>query len=183
MLNAFHNLVNQFPYNSIASKNWVTGYFISERNNIPITLYHTPPGKIELPSDMIMKLNYFFRDFSVFAREKEVTPWLVFMPCKRRVLHGFIQFNNNVDLKMKNWLPSDLPDLISGLSENYGINFIDLTFALVRETEVKGTLLYNSIYDSHINALGSKVIAEEIARNFLAAMNEHQNLTAGSGKR
>ena len=56
-------------------------------------------------------------------------------------------------------VPTDLPGLISDLCNQYGIKFIDLTPALVAETWENMHLLYNPILDSHINAMGSEVVA------------------------
>jgi hypothetical protein len=112
-------------------------------------------------------LNHFFRQYADFGKKsRQITVWLAYMPSKRRVLHGQVQFSESASEKLKSWQPTDLPEVISGLCDQYGIKFIDLTSALVRETAHNKQLLYNSIYDTHLNSHGSLVVGQELARHF-----------------
>ena len=60
--------------------------------------------------------------------------------------------------------PTDLPALVRRFSEKHGIAFIDLTESLVRATEQEHLLVFNSVYDPHLNAEGCRVVGEELAR-------------------
>ena len=48
---------------------------------------------------------------------------------------------------------------VRDLAERHGIRFIDLTPALVTETRATGSLLFNTMYDCHLNRRGSHVVA------------------------
>jgi hypothetical protein len=64
---------------------------------------------------------------------------------------------------MKDWQPSDLPDVIRDFAENRDIGFVDLSTILAKETADSRSLLYNSIFDTHLNERGSAVVAKELA--------------------
>ena len=49
-------------------------------------------------------------------------------------------------------------------SAEHGIRFHDLTPALQAEATSSGELLYNTMYDTHLNARGSRVVGAELAR-------------------
>src|SRR4029077_10115198 len=107
----------------------------------------------------------------------QVTVWLAYMPTKLRVLHGHLEFSENTLTKLpklkklKTWEPTDLPQVIQGLCEQFGVRFIDLTPALIKETIQTGQLLYNSLDDTHLNKHGSHVVGEELTRNFIKSVN------------
>jgi hypothetical protein len=127
----------------------------------------------------MQQLEYFFRKYVEFAKRKEVKAWLAYMPCKLRVVYGHIEFTQGATESQKKWKPSDLPRAISEISDRYGIEFIDLTPALVEETNRSGELLYNSISDTHLNARGSLIVAKELARR-LSAPNGSLNRLGAS---
>ena len=45
--------------------------------------------------------------------------------------------------RLERWQPTDLPQVIADLCDQYGVRFIDLTPALIKETIRTGQLLYN----------------------------------------
>lgn len=149
-----------------SESNPVTAYFESSQGDIPVTLDYTPPGRAQLSKETMDQLNYFFRQYADFGKARQITAWLAYMPCKERVLHGQLEFSASAAEEFKNWQPTDLPEVISGLCDQYGIKFIDLTPALIRETLNKKQLLHNSIYDNHLNSHGSLVVGQELARHF-----------------
>lgn len=153
----------------------VDAYFTSPQGNIPITLSYTPPDRRELSEETIQRLDYFFGQYAGFGREQQITVWLAYMPSKRRVLHGQVEFSDSVDEKLRSWRPTDLPQLMSELCDQYGIEFIDLTPALVEETRNKTHLVYNSMYDTHLNSIGSLVVAREMARYLAKPMRGSRN--------
>lgn len=141
-------------------------YFKSSRGNVPVTIYDTPPDRSQLSNETMQQLDYFFSQYADFGKTRQITVWLAYMPSKRRVLHGRIEFSAGASDELKSWQPTDLPEVISELCDQYGIKFIDLTPSLVRETGLKKQLLYNSIFDSHLNSSGSMVVGQELARRF-----------------
>ena len=146
----------------------MNAFFKSPHGGIPVTLAFTPPGRSGLSDKTVRYLEEFFSEYADFGTVRQVTAWLAYMPSKRRVLDGQIQFTSAADEKLRIWRPTDLPELISELCDQYGIGFIDLTPALVDETRNNARLVYNSIYDTHLNSLGSLVVAREMARHLLA---------------
>lgn len=114
------------------------------------------------------QLDYFLNTYDAFRRDRHLTAWLAYMPSKERVLHGHVRFADGASEQLRNWQPGDLAGVIAMLCGQRGINFIDLTPALVNETNSKGQLVYNGIYDTHLNAAGSQVVAKELARRLAA---------------
>src|SRR5262249_56839416 len=97
--------------------------------------------------------------WAVTARKRGLRPWLVFMPTKRRVLDGFFTWKDGAT---KVPLPRGIPALVGALAAKNGVGFIDATRGLREETGV-GHLTYNAVGDSHLNRLGSLVVARIIA--------------------
>jgi hypothetical protein len=148
-----------------AEPSYITAHFKSSHGQIPVTLMYTPPGRAQLSRETTNQLDDFFREYSVFGRDRRVTVWLAYMPSKRRVLHGQIAFTSAASNNLKNWQPTDLPEVISELCDRYRVRFIDLTPSLIAETNRSRQLLYNSIWDTHLNARGSLVVAQELSRH------------------
>ena len=120
----------------------------------------------------MQQLKYFFTEYSAFGKDRQVVVWLAYMPTKLRVLHGQLEFSESTLArlpklkKLENWQQTDLPEVISGLCDRYGVRFINLTPALIEETIRTGQLLYNSLNDTHLNRHGSLVVGQELARHF-----------------
>jgi hypothetical protein len=124
----------------------VNARFKSAHGDIPISVDYTPPpNKADLSAGTIEQLEYFFRQYAEFAKRKGIKAWLAYMPCKSRVVYGHVEFTQGATESQKKWKPSDLPQAILEISDRYGIDFIDLTAALVEETNRSGELLYNPI--------------------------------------
>ena len=60
---------------------------------------------------------------------------------------------------VRDWQPTDFPSYVQELAQKHGMRFIDLTPALVAEAQATGSLLYNTMYDCHLNRRGSEVVA------------------------
>jgi hypothetical protein len=157
---------------SLQKSDSVEGYFKSPDGLIPISVAYAPPGSAELSPASVAELKYFFRQYAAFGQAKGVRVWLAYMPCIFRVLHGHIQFRPGINPKKVNWQPTDLPQLISRLAASHGVHFIDLTSALRKENE--SHLVFNPVYDTHLNRLGSLAVARELAREF-----KNQGLNSG----
>lgn len=144
----------------------VTAYFKSSEGDIPVTLKYAPPGRAQLSTETMDHLHYFFRQYGDYGKDHHITVWLAYLPSKLRVLYGQLEFSATANEELKNWQPTDLPKVISELCDQYQIKFIDLTPALIRETRRDKQLLYNSIYDTHLNSDGSLVVGQELASHF-----------------
>src|SRR5262249_6072521 len=142
----------------------VTARFQSAGGDIPITLGHAPPGSAHLSAQTMHELEYFFAGYANFGKERHVTVWLVYMPCKARVVYGQVTFSPDAPRFLQDWTPTDLPLVLERLSRRYGVRFVDLTPVLRRPTVERKELLFNSIQDTHLNARGSAAVAHELAR-------------------
>jgi len=111
------------------------------------------------------QLEYFFGEYKTFTREQQITPWLAYMPCKLRVLHGQVRVTDEASEEQRAWQPSDLPEVLAELCDRHGVEFVNLTPALSEFTREEKELPFNSMYDTHINARGSRVVAMELSRH------------------
>ena len=153
---------------------YVTAAFRGKDGEVPVTLVYTPPARGELGEETLRQLDAFFQDYRALARSRSVRAWLAYMPAKERVLHGRLAFAPAAPPTLVTWRPTDLPDLVGEECRRHGVGFIDLTPALAEETAREGRLLYNAIYDSHLDARGSEVVAGELARHLAASRPESE---------
>lgn len=140
-----------------------TAYFKTVDGDVPISLAYTPPNSSDLSKDTMIQLHYFFKEYAALGTSRHVKIWIGYLPCKERVLNGQIVFAINTDEKYKRWKPTDLPTFIAQLADQYNINYIDFTSELIKETKTKGLLMYNSLYDTHLNNQGALVVARVLA--------------------
>jgi hypothetical protein len=130
--------------------------------SVPVSVSYAPPGRAEMSPAQVAGLDRALASWAETARSMGMTPWLAYMPCKRRVLDGYLRFTKTASAQMVAWHPSDLPDLVREQCRAHGIRFIDATPALRGATEA-GTLTYNPIWDTHVNRRGAEIVATEIA--------------------
>lgn len=144
----------------------IQAYFRTGEGEVPLTLVYAPASAAEVLPDepLVRALDHFFTSYAGFAAREDVTPWLIYMPVKLRAMHGHLRFTDRGRDRFGWWTPTDLPELIGDYSARHGIGFIDLTPALAAETARARETLYYTIYDTHLNPGGSRVVAEEIAR-------------------
>lgn len=147
-------------------KSWITGYFQSDGGDIPITLAAngSPPSRSELTAETMKQLEYFFEQYAAFGKEHRLEIWSAFMPCKERALYGMVRLADDAPEDVKHWTPTDLPQVISDLAKARGIRFMDLSPAFMQEARTSHKLLFDTIYDGHLNASGSHLVATEMAR-------------------
>jgi len=137
--------------------------FLSAAGEIPFTVSTSPPGKRDLSPEQTAALSDALAAWARIAKDYGMQPWLVYLPSKRRVFDGHYRLTAGALRELINRAPSDLPEYIHELSDQHGIRFVDVTAALVEETE-KGNLTYNPIWDAHLNARGSRIVARVIAQ-------------------
>ena len=115
-----------------------------------------------MPTRIDEALNLAYAKLGRLAREHGITPWLVYMPCKARVHHGQLEWTPRAMERVSEWEPSRLPDYVRGLAGKHGMRFHDLSGVLAEEARASGELLYNSMYDMHLNARGSRVVGRAL---------------------
>jgi hypothetical protein len=164
LLKALYKLGVDTYWNALAaSRGVVNAVFQGRGGEIPLTVFFTPPGSAGVSPTTQATLDSALEDYRRWAAEKGVRAWLAYMPCKRRVLDGKLRFLPGERESLRRWVPTDLPVVVRRASESHGIGFIDLTESLVQATEQEGTLLFNSVYDPHLNAEGCRVVGEALA--------------------
>ncbi len=137
-------------------------YFASDHGDVPVSLIYTPPGSAKLTSEQSALLGSTVRSMAESGRRHRIEPWLVYMPCKFRVLHGHLRFTEDAEARLRQWQPSDLPAVMARMAAASSVGFIDVTPALEAES-ARGVLTYNSVADTHLNRHGSAVVAHAIA--------------------
>jgi hypothetical protein len=144
----------------------VDGYFLARTGRVAVTLGPPPPGRADLTPATVEALESCFSRFAAWGRRHGIRTWLAYMPGKQRVWHTRLEFAPDAPDTIANWSPTDLPAAIADLCARHGTRFVDLTPALVADTQAHGGLVFNHLYDSHLNARGSRVVAQALARFF-----------------
>ena len=144
-----------------------SGWFQSPAGGeVPISIYRVPPG-IEtgvepMKPDARAGLEEALADYAALCRERGLRSWLVYMPVKTRVWFGMVRFTDLASDRVKAWTPTDYPEFIREICAREGIRFLDMTPIFRAVTEQEGVLVYNSIWDEHLNARGSALVAEAL---------------------
>jgi hypothetical protein len=141
----------------------IEGWFPSAAGWVPLSLASAPPSSDRVSPELRQALGQVFERYRALADRRHVRPWVAFMPCKERVLHGQVRFVAGTVPELAHWQPTDLPAWIGRLCDQAGLRFLDLTPALVAETRDRRMLLYEGLYDTHLNAAGSAVVARTLA--------------------
>jgi hypothetical protein len=132
-------------------------------NEAELTLTTRLVPEVGLTSLAQSSIGAFLSDFAKFTREMGVGAVIIYMPCKARVLDGFYKWDPPAAELSVGVLPVSLPESIGKMCRHEGIAFIDLTDGLKFKTRETGRLMYNAVQDSHLNAEGSRTVAEVLA--------------------
>jgi hypothetical protein len=137
-------------------------FFVHGGTSTPVTLSYAPPGAEDLGPRMRALLESALQDWADAARSLGMRAWLLYLPCKERVLHGRLRFRREAPPKLAGWTPTDLPELVGTLAARHGIGFVDPTPELEAEV-AEGRLPFNGIWDTHLDRLGCRVVARVLA--------------------
>lgn len=129
-----------------------------------------------MTADQKQRLEDNLRQWAAACSELKVKPWLLYLPANNRTYHSLVRYTDDADPVLKNWQPGSLPEHVRNLCEKLGIAFVDTCPAL-RSAAEKGTLVYNPILDTHLNAKGSRIIGELLAKHLADAMAESQTMS------
>lgn len=138
-------------------------FYTAGGKHTPISVSYAVPTSSDLTEQQKKGLEKALLVWAKTANNLEMQPWLVYMPSKRRVLDGFLEFEDKAPEKVRNWQQGDLPDFIAKLCQKTGIEFIDVTPGLAEQTR-NGVLTYNPVWDTHLNKEGSMVVADIVSR-------------------
>jgi hypothetical protein len=144
------------------TKSYANAVFHGADGEIPLTVAYAPPASSDLSPEMILLLDRALTGWGEAARSLELKPWLLYLPCKERVLHERLTVLPSALPHLARWRPTDLPDLVRRLCQRHGIEFIDATGDLLRLTSA-GVLSYNTIWDSHLHKRGSTSVGHTLA--------------------
>ena len=129
----------------------------------PVTI-STPPGRADdIPSRAREALDAFLHRYAELTRQHRVTARLAYLPTKETVLHDLLSVSADAPEGWASSPRTDLPTYVAGRCADAGIPFLDLTSALVAETQQRRELLFSGMYDTHLNRRGAEVVARELA--------------------
>ena len=104
--------------------------------------------------------------WKALCRQHQLDVWLLYMPCKHRVLADFLQLDGSAHPLLRAWRPNNLRGQLRDLCLDRDINFIDPTVHLSKMA-AQGESPFNTVYDTHLNQAGSaavgQLLAEELA--------------------
>ena len=127
-----------------------------------VGINYMPLNEIQLGEAGVM-MQTAISDWAKMCQSQGLEPWLVYLPCKHRVLHPLgLRFDVDVNPLLKAWMPSDLPQWVNRECQKNNVTFIDTTSALI-DSARDGEIPFNLIYDTHLNARGSAIVAAELA--------------------
>ena len=89
-----------------------------------VTLRYAPPASKDLDEEEVARRSGALTDWADTARDLGLTPWLLYLPCKHRVVHGRVEpFETAQDFILA-WRPNDLPAYIETLCKERGIRHL-----------------------------------------------------------
>ena len=139
-------------------------WFNSAAGPEPVTV-STPRGPVaDLPPVTLNALDEFLTSYAALGQRHRVTPRLVYLPAKETVWRNLLTFAAAPPEGWDSTRPTDLPDHLAQRCVATGIRFLDLTPILRAETDARRELLYNGLYDTHLNQRGAEVVANALAR-------------------
>jgi hypothetical protein len=140
-----------------------SAWFQGASGREPVTLNPPPPSLDRLSARTREALQEFLQKYAELGHERDLTVRLAYVPSKETVLCD--QLTPTPDAP-EGWNTTSRSDLCADLARrctDAGIRFLDLTPALRAETIRARELLFNGLYDTHLNQRGSEVVAGELA--------------------
>ncbi len=139
--------------------------FIAAGQHIPITLQPSllPPDPQTMPPEQKQLVAQFLDAWLAEVAKLGMQPWLLYLPINNRTYHGLWQGNDNLPRKVADWKPGELPVMMRNLCAERKIRFVDTCPAL-RAAAERGVLVYNPIFDTHLNREGSRLVGEVLAK-------------------
>jgi hypothetical protein len=135
---------------------------------VGVTLTYTPAGRETLTVNQRTLLGAGLTQWAEQSRAHGMKPWLLYMPCKDRVLADQVRFTDRTPAHVRAWKPTDLPQVVREMCDERGIAFVDPTSELTASSKAGGEP-YNLIWDTHLTASGCRTVAEVLAAAFRAA--------------
>jgi hypothetical protein len=137
-------------------------WFDARAGSIPVTIKYNPYDENDVSPLVRELLESAIAQWGNLALQQGMQPWLLYLPCKHRVIRRHIRFTDDARQFLVDWRPSDMPQYIERLCRENGIRFIDPTPKLMQCAD-EGRLPYNGIWDTHLNREGSYIVGDVLA--------------------
>jgi len=139
-------------------------WFVGSSGREAVTIV-TPPILVKDLSDQTREaLEVFLERYAGFAHAHGVAPRLAYLPTKETVWRDRLVLGPEAPEGWATTPRTDLPAYLTERCAAAGIAFLDLTRPLIAATERQGARLYNGMYDTHLNARGTELVARELAQ-------------------
>ncbi|HYF37179.1 MAG TPA: hypothetical protein VD994_17900 [Prosthecobacter sp.] len=161
LLRAMWTLVRDFKKLKLKDRSYANAFFKSGNAETPVTIADAPPSSAQMTAAEKAALTAALDRFVAASQKHGMKPHLLYLPCKRRVLHGHLR--QGTDYPQPDWQPGDLPQHIAEQCAQRGIAFIDATPSL-SAAAAAGKPAFNTIYDTHFDAEGQRIVGEVLAQ-------------------
>lgn len=159
-IKALWNLVRDFRKLRLTDRSYTNAFFKTMTGEMPVTIADAPPSSNEMTEAQKEALLSALNRYTFVCQKHEMKPYLLYLPCKRRVLDGYLR--QGEDYPEPGWQPGDLPEYLAQKCKVHGVTFIDSTPALKAASKA-GLMTFNTIYDTHFNATGHRIVGEMLA--------------------
>jgi hypothetical protein len=161
LLKTLYHFARDFRKMNFRPRSYANATYLAGSDEIPVTIADAPPAPDAMGADRKNSLRAALDTWARACKEIGAEPLLLYIPCKRRVLHGYLKQGQGYP--ERDWQLNDLPDFVAQESATRGIRCIDTTPALAA-LAAKGVLTFNPIYDTHLNKEGHRAVAEVLAK-------------------
>ncbi len=159
-LKALWNLVRDFRKLRLNDRSYANAFFKTAAGEMPVTIADAPPSSAEMTGVQKEALLSALNRYILACEKHGMKPHLLYLPCKRRVLHGHLR--QGADYPQPMWQLGDLTEYLAQECNKRGVTFIDSTPALSAASKA-GQMTFNTIYDTHFNATGHRIVGEVLA--------------------
>lgn len=177
LVKVLYHFVRDFKKMNLRPRSYANASYLANGREIAVTIADAPPAPDRMTPEQEAGLTAALEAWARVCRESQMEPWLAYIPCKRRVLHGHLRQGS--DYPEPGWILNDLPAFIARACDRHGIRFVDTTPPLA-DLAAKGVLTFNPIYDTHLNPEGHRVVGEVLARALRAGSTTPPAVSAAS---
>lgn len=160
LMKAIWNILRDFKKIRLNERSYANATFQAGGQEIPVSIADAPPSSSGMSEAEKAALTTGLDHFLAASQKHGTKPHLLYLPCKRRVMHGHLK--QGTDYPKPDWQPGDLPQHLATECAKRGILFIDATPALTKAA-AEGQNTFNTIYDTHLNAEGHRMVGEVLA--------------------
>ena len=160
IIRTLYRLVRDIRQVEFRQRSYANADFEAAGKRVPVTIADAPPAPDQLDGETLNALDLALDTWVGACGRNGVEPWFLYIPCKRRVLHGHI--SRHADYPQPDWELNSLPEFMREKCTARKIRFVDATPALA-EQAAGGVLPYNSIYDTHLNVEGHRKVGQTLA--------------------